>query len=268
MTINFNRFPGGKTKALTMSYDDGVTQDIRLIEIFNKYGIRGAFHINSGLFEREGGRPRVPRSELLDVYKGHEISLHGFTHQPLSVTPNTQIANEVLRDRLELEALVGEPVRGMSYPNGSVNDDVVNILEMLGVEYCRKVETTGGFDLPDNFLRWQGTTHHNRNLLELGERFINLPVKWRPYLMYVWGHSYEFDDNNNWDLIEQFCQKMGGRDDIWYATNIEIVDYIKTVRSLKFSADRRVVLNQSMYDVWVEIDGDAVKIAACGNTKL
>lgn len=38
----------GKKKAVTFSFDDGVTQDIRLIEIFNKYGLKGTFNLNSG----------------------------------------------------------------------------------------------------------------------------------------------------------------------------------------------------------------------------
>ncbi len=38
-------------KYLTFSYDDGVTQDIRLIELFNKYGMKATFNINSGLLE-------------------------------------------------------------------------------------------------------------------------------------------------------------------------------------------------------------------------
>ena len=50
-------FPGGKHKALTMSYDDGRTQDRRLIEIFNKYGIRGTFHLNSGLMDENHVQP-------------------------------------------------------------------------------------------------------------------------------------------------------------------------------------------------------------------
>ena len=32
-------FPGGKHKALTLSYDDGKTQDRRLVDIFNRNGI-------------------------------------------------------------------------------------------------------------------------------------------------------------------------------------------------------------------------------------
>ena len=268
MTINFNRFPGGKSKALTMSYDDGVTQDVRLIEIFNRYGIKGAFHINGGLFERKGGRQRVPKDEVKEVYDGHEISLHGYTHQSLSVTPTVKIVEEIIRDRIALEAITGEPVRGMSYPNGSINDTVVDTIATLGVEYCRKVETTGNFELPTDFLRWEATTHHNHNLLELGEKFVNLPQKWRPYLMYVWGHSYEFDEQNNWLLIEKFCEMMAGKADIWYATNIEIVDYLNAVRNLKFTADQKVVLNQSMTDVWISVDKATVKVTAGGVTKL
>ena len=37
-------FPGGKAKALTMSYDDGKLEDIRLLEILNKYVIKGTFN--------------------------------------------------------------------------------------------------------------------------------------------------------------------------------------------------------------------------------
>jgi len=270
MTINLSRFPGGKPKALTMSYDDGVVQDKRLIEIFNKHGIKGAFHINGGLFGRAIGRPRIPKNEVKQVYAGHEISLHGYTHQSLSVTPNVRIIEEVMKDKLELESITGEPVRGMSYPNGAVNDQVVDLLSQMGVEYCRKVETTGNFAIPTDFLRWEGTTHHNRDLIALGERFLDNSNSrsWRASLMYVWGHSYEFDDRDNWNVMEQFCKMVGGKDDIWYATNIEIVDYLKAMRNLKFTANQSAVLNQSMTDVWIEAGDKVVKIPGGGVTNL
>ena len=37
----------GKMKAVTFSYDDGVTQDIRLIDLFNKYSLKATFNIIS-----------------------------------------------------------------------------------------------------------------------------------------------------------------------------------------------------------------------------
>ena len=49
--MNYMLFPGGKQKALTLSYDDGVQQDIRFIEILDKYGIKCTFNINSYSFE-------------------------------------------------------------------------------------------------------------------------------------------------------------------------------------------------------------------------
>ena len=124
-----------------------------------------------------------------------------------------------MEDRLILEKLAGYPVRGMSYPNGLYNDIVVEILKATGIEYCRVVETHKNFSMPEDFLRWRGTCHHNENLLELGQKFLDQPYKNRPHLMYVWGHSIEFERDNNWDLIENFCKMMSGKEDIWYATD-------------------------------------------------
>ena len=256
MQISLDRFPGGKQKALTMSYDDGVHDDVRLIEIFNKHGIKGTFHINAGLFGKVSWS-RLSESEIKKVYKGHEISAHGYTHLPLAAIPGEGIISEVMRDREKLEEITGHPIRGMSYALGSMNGNVVDMLRMLGIEYCRMVETTGGFGLPDDFLRWRGTCHHNDNLLAYADKFLS--HNWYQ-LMYVWGHSYEFDNDNNWELIEEFCEKAGGRDDIWYATNIEICDYIKAARGLKFTARQDAVLNQSATDVWISVDGSPVEI--------
>ena len=59
-----------------MSYDDGKLEDRRLVSIFNKYGIKGTFHLNSGL-EMD---TRIPTSEYQELYKGHEVSCHTLTH--------------------------------------------------------------------------------------------------------------------------------------------------------------------------------------------
>jgi len=265
--INFDRFPNAKRKVLTMSYDDGKIYDRKLIEIFNKYGIRGTFHINAGYLGRTE-KERVDEKEVKELYSNHEISAHGFTHQSLGITPRENIIKEVIEDRKLLEKLSGYPVRGMSYPNGLYNDTVVEVLKAAGIEYCRVVETHKNFSMPNDFLRWQGTCHHNENLIELGRKFIEIPYKNRPHLMYVWGHSIEFEKDNNWDMIEEFCKMMSNRDDIWYATNIEIVDYMKAINNLKFSADLSMVLNPTSTDVWVSIDEEPVLIPSGKITNL
>lgn len=265
MQIGLDRFPGGKRKALTMSYDDGARDDIRLIEIFNRYGIKGTFHINAGLFGKDSSDFRLTEDEIKQVYKGHEISAHGYTHQSLALAPDEGIIAEVMRDRQKLEEMTGEPIRGMSYANGSMNNHTANMLRMLGIEYCRMVQTTGAFGFPEDFLQWRGTCHHKENLLALGDKFL---ADKRLQLMYVWGHSFEFARDNNWELIEDFCRKISGNDDIWYATNIEICDYIKAVRGLKFTVKQDVVLNQSAADVWISVNGKPVEIKGGSITQL
>ncbi|MBO4732880.1 MAG: hypothetical protein J5662_00230 [Clostridia bacterium] len=36
-----------KRKAVTFSFDDGVSQDIRMIELLDKYGLKATFNLNS-----------------------------------------------------------------------------------------------------------------------------------------------------------------------------------------------------------------------------
>lgn len=258
-------FPQGKHKALTMSYDDGKAADRRLVDIFNKNGIKGTFHINSGMF---GEGDRLTEQEAATLYQGHEVSAHTLTHPTIARCPKEQIVHEIIEDRKNLERVFGYTVRGMSYPNGSFNRQIKDMLPHLGIEYARAVQTTHGFALPDDWYEWRGTCHHKDNLMNFAEQFVQFYKKQYLYLMYVWGHSYEFDNDNNWDLIEKFCEFAGNREDIWYATNIEIVDYVKAFEQLKFSAAHDFVYNPTASAVWLNVDGDIVEIKGGSQVKL
>ena len=251
-------FPEGKHKALTMSYDDGQKFDRDLVAIFNKYGIKGTFHINGGLYDRP---ERIDPAETRALYEGHEVACHTYTHPTIERFPLDQVVQQIIEDRKVLEDLVGYPVRGLSYPNGSYTDEIKKLLPACGIEYARVVERTGHFGLPRDFLEWYATCHHgDKRLMELAKEFTELKKTQYLYLMYVWGHSYEFDRDNSWDLIENFCKFVGGRDDIWYATNIQIVDYMKAARNLKFTARADAVYNPSAQSVWIRIDDEHYEI--------
>lgn len=260
-------FPGGNYKALTMSYDDGREEDRRLVEIFNRNGIKGTFHLNSGLCGQEDGR-RVPPSEWKRLYEGHEISCHTVLHPALDRCPAEQVVLQIVEDRRALEAQAGYPVRGMSYPYGVYSKEIVELLPKLGIEYSRVVGNTDDFKMPDNYLLWKATCHHNHNLLENGRRFLELHRPQLLHMMYVWGHSYEFSGDNNWELMEEFCGMMSGRADIWYATNIQIVDYMNRAKNLKFTIDGDRVYNPSAGSVWIEADGEIMEIPGGQTVKL
>ncbi len=89
---------------------------------------------------------------------------------------------------------------------------------------------------------------------ELTEKFISLKDVCKPQLFYLWGHSYECNDDNNWDRIEKFCEMMGNREDIWYAANIEICDYVKAYNSLLVSYDGKRIYNPTLIDMWMSDD--------------
>ena len=94
---------------------------------------------------------------------------------------------------------------------------------------------------------------------------LNADNSWLP-VFYVWGHSYELDGNDTWGLMEDFCKRISGQKDTWYATNGEIERYVTAVRSLIFTADEKIVTNPSAEPVWLLVDGEAVKVEA-GTTK-
>ncbi len=252
-TVYFT-FKDGKRKALTMSYDDGVIQDKRLVKIFNDNGIKGTFHINGGFFGAVFHHPRLVAEEIKDVYAGHEVSCHGYTHPFLEKLAPMDVIHEILDDKKALEDACGYVVRGMSYPYGTYNDEVISLISKLGINYARTIVSTGGFNIPDDFMRWHATCHHNDSRLMSLLQMLKTSNR-NPALMYVWGHAYEFDNNNNWEVIEKFCQEAGGDPDIWYATNIEIFDYVTAMRRCELSADRTMLYNPSAVSVWV-VTGD------------
>ena len=255
MIDRYLRFPGGKGKALTFSYDDGVVEDIRLVNIFRKYGMKGTFNLNSGKFGLSGVKhPRLTIEQALETYTEDvcEIACHGVSHPYFNVCDTVTACTEVIDDRKNLEHIFKKQVHGMAYPYGGHNNTVVNILQNAGIFYSRTTASTLKFNMTDDWLRLPATCHHkNPALMELADKFLSFSIDFDPKVFYVWGHSYEFEDMNNWDVIENFCDKMSNHDDIWYATNIEIYNAWADYQRLERSADGTTIHNPNARSVWV-----------------
>ena len=94
MKIRLNLFPEGRKRALTMSYDDGADSDERLVEIFNRCGIKGTFHLNSSRLNLAGMERNGKKSGL---YEGHEVSVHTKNHPHPKELPDTELIEEILK---------------------------------------------------------------------------------------------------------------------------------------------------------------------------
>ena len=269
-------FPGGKFKVLTFSYDDGKIEDRRLVKLFNKFNLKATFNLNTGIIDPA---IRIPQEEWPELYKGHDIAVHTFTHPTMIRLNNYNALREILDDKDNLEKIFKRPIYGLAYPNGSYDNRIVDIAKSVGIKYARvtndKYAATkaaeayaanadgpmligdeNGFSMPEDYMCWVPTCHHNHNLIDFGKKFMALTKKQYLYMMYVWGHSYEFDNHDNWNVIEDFCAYMGGRNDIWYATNIEIIDYMDAAKRLQFSADYEKVYNPNVCSVWLQLNSD------------
>ena len=268
----FMRFPEGRAKALTFSYDDGVEQDIRLVDILNRHGIKGTFNLNSGIYAPEGKvypegqvHRRMTEQAITELFANgpHEVAVHAYTHPWLETLPSPTVGYEILKDRETLERQFGKIIRGMAYPYGTTSDEVVKVLEQCGIAYARTTKATLKFDIPTDWLRMPATCHHNDpRLMDLAEKFVTKDVKNHPQLFYLWGHSYEFEGNDNWNVIEDFTDYMGDREDeIWYATNIEIYDYIRDYNRLDWSVDGTMVENPTARTIWFKLNGTDYSIA-------
>lgn len=260
------RFPEGKAKLFTLSYDDGIKQDIRLLALMNKYGIKGTFNLNSNRFapstiEYDANdyikRHLLSREEALTLYASPnvEVAIHGAEHIFPSSVPTSVAMKEYLNDRLALEKMFGKIIRGCAYPYGMFNDDTVDILGLCGIVYARTVKNSYTFDIPTDWLRLAPTCHHNSvEVPALIEKFITSTPDRDPFFFYMWGHSYEFDEKNNWEHIEDILSKVGNRDDVWYCTNIEAYEYINAFKSLVFSTDGSMIHNPTSYMLWAQVE--------------
>ena len=228
----------GKKKALTFSFDDGVWQDRKTVEVLNRYALKGTFNLNSELF---GGknvldwhgkkicRDKILKSEVKSLYKGHEVASHTVHHPDLNKLPEEEILREIADDQQALERIVGYEVRGFAYPFGIMEERVVESLKKTNLVYARTVVATEDFQMPENMLRLNPTAHicDWEKVFALAERFLALKTQ-TPQMFYIWGHTYDFEFiEEGWDNFEKLCQMLSGKEDIYYGTNMEVLQQWK-----------------------------------------
>ena len=167
----------GKKKALTFSYDDGVTQDIRLIELFHKYGMKATFNLNSELLGKDGellregvvvSHVKNKPQDIKSIYAGHEVAVHTLTHPNLQqVSQDAEVIRQVEQDRMILSELCGYEVVGMAYPCGGFcyDERVINLIRRnTGVKYSRTTNSTYNFDRQTELLEFNPSAYHHMEM--------------------------------------------------------------------------------------------------------
>jgi peptidoglycan-N-acetylglucosamine deacetylase len=263
--ISFS-WPHGKAGALTSSWDDGTIHDRRLVSIYNRSGLKGTWNLNSGMLgltaAQSGWKDYIDAAEVKDLYAGHEVACHTVRHPLLHRLPKEYIFSEVIEDRRNLERLVGYPVRGMALPFAHGCDAwVTTQLQAAGILYLRAITEKASFDPPGDFFAWAVTCHHKANWVKLWQKFQSRPQPDKVF--FLWGHSYEFEADNNWDLIETFARHVSIEAAVWHASNMEIYEYVTAWRNLQCGVEMTCAKNSSGVTLWVRV-GDRLRTIGPG----
>lgn len=222
-------YPGNRLKAVTFSFDDGTQQDIRLVNLFNKYNLKCTFNINTGIADHKCQWTynnvfiyRLNKEELLNAYKGHEIASHSLTHPHLNDLTDEQIKKEIDEDINNLkEWIPNQNIIGFAYPYGVGDKRVIDALKNNGIKWARNAGHSNSFDISENLYNYTPTCHFlAKNLIDLVHEFINLKTD-KKQVLFIWGHSNELDTNNCWEEFEEILKILSNRNDIYYCTNSE-----------------------------------------------
>jgi len=251
-------YPNGYMKAATFSYDDGVVEDEELISIFDTYGVKGTFNMNSGRMNDAQGTRLTP-DVAATAYDNHEVASHSLTHPDLTTLTYDEMMSQIVDDQSNIEKITGKAVKGVAYPLGKPTNDtrLLDIMKLSGIKYARGIGATKRFSLPNDFMKLSPSGHHKTES-GLIDSFIEQTAGDEMLLLYIWGHAYEFDDDNNWELIESFCKKLSAQNDIWLTTNIEIVEYVNAMNKMKIQGN--TIINPTEMTLYVKIGGKLTPI--------
>lgn len=217
-------------KAITFSFDDGVEQDIRLVELLNKYHLKATFNINTGLAKSQYAFTlqdhlikRLPLETLKELYQGHEVAVHTYSHPFLADLSDEEVLSEIQKDIFLLEKTFNVKPLGMAYPYGSYDDRIVDIIKKSGLTYARIIEPSNDTKPSSDLFRLKPTCHLlDEHVHQIIDHFLQSNSD-EPQILYLWGHSYEGDIEHKWEVIEDIFKKLSNHKNIFYGTNQEVL---------------------------------------------
>ena len=258
-------YPEGKKKAFNVSYDDGVLQDVRFVNMMNRYGLKGTFNLNYELmcqeFEwvHESGMnvKRLSKSEVVALYQGHEIASHSLTHPSLDQLSDEAIRYELGHDKWCLSQLFGCEIVGFGVPFDYYDERIAGFAKWLGFEYVRTSEESYSYLPPENPYFWAaGTYHVMPGFKSFVEGFFDADEELA--LCQIVGHSYDLDVYDMWDYMEWYLCKISEDPEILSMTNGELVRYLTAMKSVEI--EDGYIKNHSDQRLWFDVDGEILSL--------
>lgn len=232
---------------ITTSWDDGHPLDFKLGKILKENNIPGTFYIPMNM----PGKELMSQDDMKLLSKTFEIGGHTITHPTLTELSYEDVENEVSNGKNHLEKIVGE-IFSFAYPRGQYNSQIMDIVKKSGFDGARTAEFLR-YKIK-NLFEYHPTVHaYNRILASRGKQTVTTEDKdlsvallfsgtifktWdyiakksldfvleHGGIWHLWGHSWEIDDNNDWERLThviEYAQKQGKKYGAEFLTNSEI----------------------------------------------
>ena len=259
-------YPEGRLKAFNVTYDDGVCQDVRLVELLNPYGIRGTFNLNSQLMAEEfawiheNGMTvrRLPPQTVRDLYAGHEVASHTLTHPYMDSLPEGEILRQMSEDKANLERLFERPVSGFAVPFTYYSPLIADCARRCGFSYARMSEERYTYAPPEDDYYWAaGTYHISPGFADFVNGFWETEEELA--LCQIVGHSYDLDTLQMWELMESLISRVAADKDTLPVTHLEAVRYWQAMQ--KAVIEEAYIFNGSDTVLWFEINGKVCSVS-------
>ena len=224
---------------LTTSWDDGQQFDEKLSSLLLDYGIKGTFYIAKNW---EG---RIVDTDLIkDLEKNFEIGAHTLSHSDLTSIPLKDADKEIKCSKEWLEKLLNHKIEMFAYPKGKYNDKIVKLVRQAGFLGARTLnfKTT----LPKNpfmmgvgcqasngspLLRLKASLNSGMSFKSLLDWSVNAKLLF-DYVMenggiwHLWGHSWEIEENGDWEKLEKVLKYVSNKKNVYYLENREIIKLV------------------------------------------
>lgn len=229
---------------VTTSWDDGHILDLKLAELFKKYGIKGTFYIAPECHEILPAN-RLSQEQVFALSKDFEIGAHTMTHYNMCLLSDKQIQQEILNSKKTLEEWINAPVKSFCYPRGKYTLKNKQMIRDAGFILARTTKQFS-FNYAKDKYELPTSIHTYNHWLDAWQILIFArfnPFKFFKYyrhwddlaidmfecvlkdggVFHLWGHSWEIENHKDWNRLERVFQYISNKVGVQYLTNGELI---------------------------------------------
>lgn len=222
--------PVGKV-AFTSSWDDGHPLDLRLAELLQRHGFTGTFYVP---MRNASGLPVIDAPQIRRLAAMGEVGSHTLDHCYLTSVDDGEARAQICAGKAALEQALGASVAGFCYPGGQFTAEHRRMVAAAGFGYARTTVNfcidvgTDPFLVPTSLQLYpHSRSVYLRNWMRRGRWLARhdlarvalsnaglLPrlraaiarVARTGGLFHLWGHSWEFDAIDGWNVLDEFLR--------------------------------------------------------------